>query len=248
MDDRGHRVADGMTLIELLVSLGVLAVISIAFATILSQSQQVVTRSNALMRANATASAIAQTLRNDLARFCPEGFLALYSDTGGAQHLIFTAVGPFTSLTDPNITANAARIDYGCTASGDLWRRAILLTGTDISGTPWIASDPNDYDQSLWLGRYDPNSPEYRDPALYLNGYCQAPTIPADKQVTAANVNELWPLLARPVTDFNVALWDGTTWRQPTAGNSLSLATAAAVQVRFTLGGIPYEVVCPLRP
>ena len=40
----------GMTLIELLVSLGVLAVICVAFATIMSQTHSVVDRSNALMR------------------------------------------------------------------------------------------------------------------------------------------------------------------------------------------------------
>ena len=28
-------------------------------------------------------------------------------------HLLFVSTGPFTSLTDPNVKANAARIDYG---------------------------------------------------------------------------------------------------------------------------------------
>jgi prepilin-type N-terminal cleavage/methylation domain-containing protein len=276
MNHKAHKVAEGMTLIELLVSLGVLAVISVAFATILSQSQRVVDRSNALMRANATASAISQTLRDDLARFCPQGFLAVYDPNPAdpSNNLVFTALGPFTSLTDPTITANAARIDYGWTDWGNtdpnddlVWRRAILLTGTTVpyTGPPDVLDD--DIDPIVWLGRYDSTSPVYVDPSPELATYCQTPnpvTFPRrDQDVTAGNVDDLWPLLARPVTAFSVSWWDTSAappvWNPAdqfwTATNFAGGGGPAAIKVNFTLrtGSKPgeeldYEVICPLRP
>lgn len=252
-----------MTLIELLVSLGVLAVICVAFATIMAQTHRVVDRSNALMGANATASAVAQALRDDLARFCPQGFLAVYEDPSGRPHLIFTAVGPFTSNTDtstPKATANAARIDYGLDPSGNLWRRAVLLTGTSTSVTTW---DPNvDYDDSVWLGRYDLNLLLHVDlTQTTLEEYCKAPPIPMEPN--ASNVRDLWPLLARPCGAFKVSYLKGTSWASDpntwTAADFANPTTTtnplpSAIKVNFRLktGQRPeefldYEVICPIR-
>ncbi len=272
----------GMTLIELLVSLGVLAVISIAFATILSQSQRVVARSNALMQANAAASAVSQVLRDDMASLATQGFLAVYDpdpgDPNNSNNLIFTTFGPFTSKVDPNVTANVARIDYG-RLEGDpndpnddtLWRRAILLTGIDTTPTPWDPNDPNtDYDDSLWLGRYDPNSPDSIEPNDDVGQeYSSPPMIPTN--VTVANVDQLWPLLARPCTKFEVFWWNDSSppggwdsstgvWRNGSRWDSIAgwvpdSNPSEAIKVNFRLKTGPreheyldYEVICPIRP
>jgi prepilin-type N-terminal cleavage/methylation domain-containing protein len=249
-----------MTLIELLVALAVLGIITVAFGTIMTQSQRVVDKSNALMQANATASAIAQVLRDDLARFCPQGFLAVHHDGSDAnQRLVFTSVGPFTSLIDLNIKANAARIDYGLDSNDTLWRRAILLSAVD---TTTGDSNPNDdIDSDVWLGRYDdPNSPSYIDPNDKIPNYCSPPPIPLDPN-TPDKVNELWPLLARPCSKFQVSWWNkiNNNWDTDpkiwTAEDFANPNAPSAIKVNFRLRTGPkdqdyldYEVICPIRP
>ena len=251
----------GMTLVELLVSLGVLMLIGVAFGTILSQTQKVVEQSNALMRCNAAASAIAQVAREDLANLSPEGFLAVYVPTDPDEgHLVFTAVGPFTSKTRPGVAANAARIDYGIDPNahngpgepdGLIWRRAILLSGVDRL-TP---ADPNvpDTEPNMWLGRYDPGTPSYVEPNLNtVIGYCQPPTIPSNPSL--GNVGGFWPLLARPCKYFRVSWWDGSTWQSTTKlwGPGDPLPPAIRVLFRLSTGPkaqdyLEYEVICPIR-
>lgn len=256
----------GMTLIELLVSLGVLAMISIAFATIMSQSQRVVDKSNALMRSNATASAIAQTLRDDLACLSSEGFLYVKKDTVNGQDqfkLVFLSVGPFISRADPNVRANAARIEYGWCNNGTVddyrddfvWRRAILLTGTGSADeSVYDPNAGNDVDPNMWLGAYgpilaaDPNS-------LPLDRYCADPS-PIPLTPTSPADAGLWPMLARPVSRFRVSWWANDKWNEPdAAGTTIAGPTLpTAIRVDFSIwtgpkkdDGLDYEVVCPIR-
>ncbi|MCJ7543470.1 MAG: hypothetical protein MUP47_02715 [Phycisphaerae bacterium] len=259
-----------MTLIELLVSLGVLSVICIAFATIMAQTHRVVNSSNALMQANATAAAVAQTLRDDLASLSTQGFVAVYTDTNGDSHLIFTAVAPFKgrTATTSNVRANAARIDYGWTDNTTpndpnddlLWRRAILMTGT-----VGISPDPNgdqkledDVDPNMWLGAYQEINPS----AIPWDRYYQDPNIPTEVK-TPADADLLWPMLARPCLAFRVSWWDkpnsrwdtnSHTWTPPDFASPATPPPPPAIRVNFSIKTGPkeqdkldYEVICPLR-
>ncbi len=243
-----------MTLLELLVSLGVLALIGVAFGAIISQTQKVVNTSNALMRANADASAISGVIREDLTRLSPEGFLAVYQDPidPNQSHLVFTAVGPFASkiISDPSARANAARIDYGLQAGGVLWRRAILLG----------ASGGSDCEPGTFLGLYAAN-PGSINQGL-IKSYCAPPTPPVPTEInTLADVANLWPMLAASCASFKVTWWDvgSSGWKAPDPNepkiwtSGMTLPEAVRVQYRLTAGQgetdyLDYEVICPVRP
>jgi type II secretory pathway pseudopilin PulG len=254
-----------MTMVELLVSMGILALIMVAFSTILAQTRTVSDMSNAFIQANASASAIAQVLRDDMARLSPQGFLAVYDPNNPAtdpnNRLVFTAVGTFTGTTSTtkDSVANAARIAYGLDANGNLWRKATLLL-------PGAATTTLDV-ENTWLGQYDPNCPSRIDTVNQMPTYCADPNIP---KTVALDTNGFWSLLAGSCAQFRVSWWNptGNTWVTTTATNLQLWTTTAfedpnsaspyplppAIKVNFRLktGNDPnkdymdYEVICPV--
>jgi len=123
----------GMTLIELLVSVAVLVIMILMFATILHDSQQVVSTSQLTMQANAQAAAIAEVIRNDIRRITKEGFLYIgQRHIDGTPFIGFTTAGVSpSSQTDAIGTGTVVLYALTPNASGNggriLRRRAWIL-------------------------------------------------------------------------------------------------------------------------
>ena len=149
-----------MTLIELTVSLAILALMVLAFGQVLTSSQKVVAGSQGVMDSSAAAAAITQQLRDDLACQTPEGFLAIIAPVDGdpvtatRPGLLLASIRPLVSryppappATEP-VRANAALIWYGALSDTAprrndrplLARQAWLLNGM-LSAPPLPNSD-----------------------------------------------------------------------------------------------------------
>jgi len=215
----------GMTLVELMVALGILAGIIVIVNSMIINARHAIISSQDALAVNADARAVIARLRTDLASMTREGFLAICNDPDDGQHLVFTAVGPFASVVD-SCTANAARIDYGLTTDSYkiLWRRAILLDPTNNS--------QNDHEQ-ITLADYKTwpraliNFVLYNDSGGYSYNGINFPCFinPLENivipPITLEDVNNLWPYLASPCTNLKIEWTDGTltggkiTWYGP---------------------------------
>lgn len=99
---RKKSLRGGMTLIEMLVAVSILAMIILAFGTILTQAQKVVKTSQTNMRTNSTVSAIAQVIRQDFRQLTRSGFLCITQTNGSVNsvpRLLFTTAGTTRSKT-----------------------------------------------------------------------------------------------------------------------------------------------------
>lgn len=83
----------GMTLMELMVSVAILAIMILGFSNVLSQTQRVVNDSQRLMRANASVAAVSQLMRSDFRSVSKIGFMRIKGD-----FIAFSSVGPSYSL------------------------------------------------------------------------------------------------------------------------------------------------------
>jgi len=256
---RPVRLPRGLTLVELLVSLGLIAFIAMAFGTILGQARQLVSTSQSVIRANSAASAIAQVIREDLAGLSKEGFLAIYMPNPNEYHLVFTATGVFKSQSqgDPN-KSNAVVIDYGLDKSKNtLWRRARLL----IAGGPNDAVPKDTFTVNGYLGLY-----HYGSPSVDANTYSSPPPTIPSWPYGPDSPDKLWPVLATECTGFKVEWLDRgpppplkwtTTADFWTHADDVAVPPThpwpAAVKVTFglrmgdkTSDAMQYEVICPI--
>jgi prepilin-type N-terminal cleavage/methylation domain-containing protein len=217
---RVRNLSAGFTLVELMVSITILTAIILIVSTLLSNAQRAVNLSQSTITADADARAVTGRIRADLAALTTEGFLAIYTDTNDRQHLVFTAVGSYKSMTeavDP-VVANAARIDYGRTGDSDknvLWRRAVLLNGE--SGQP--ATTRGDMEE-ISLADYKVWNRTEIDDSLYnavgnytweaktFNCFVTPPVITLPPN-SLADLDDLWPYLVRPCTNLQIEWTDG---------------------------------------
>ena len=88
------RARRGMTMMELMVSVTILAVMILGFNSVLSQSQRLVTESQRTLRANASIASVSQQMRSDVRSITKVGFLGLSSNLAA-----FTSAFPSSSLT-----------------------------------------------------------------------------------------------------------------------------------------------------
>jgi len=250
----------GLTLVELLVSLGIIVLISLAFGTILGQSQKVVSSTQGIIRANSAASAIAQVIRDDFVGLSKEGFLAVSNDP---NYIVFTATGVFQESIPPGRRANAAVIDYGLDGSKHiLWRRA-----RPLSGSAGIANVQASYIDA-YLGQYR-HGPVGVIPLP--TAYYDAPALPIPPyyNLDPADIGNLWPVLATECRGFGVESFNGTTWSSNadtwTFNDDIPNSPhpwPKAIKVRFSLQTrdrrpnqpaneppptMDYEVICSIR-
>ena len=97
----------GFTVMELLISAGVLTVLITAFGQIVSITQNLIAESQAAQRMNSIAVSVMTLLRNDIDSVTRAGFLDISGDT-----MIIARTGQFQSAYDPNIRSTGAAIVY----------------------------------------------------------------------------------------------------------------------------------------
>ncbi len=210
----------GMTLVELMVSIGILTAVILIVSSLLANAQRAVGSSQGTIVADADARAAVNRLRTDLARLTTEGFLAIYTDINDRRHLVFTAVGPYRSMTetDAPTIANAARIDYGLTGDADkiLWRRAFLLNGEGITVTAGDREKISLADYKVW-DRAGIDAALYNAGGTYnwpignpFDCFITSPSITLPPN-SLSEVRGLWPYLARPCSNLKIYWTDGTT-------------------------------------
>ena len=240
------------TLVELLVSVGILSIMILGFAFVLSASQRAVVGAQDLARGNSEAAAVARLIREDLATLTKEGFLAIvkpFGDTPPA--LIFTAVDTFTgrSPAEESTTSNAAVICYKIRedtsrvdSDGDalrdvLCREAILLTGNDDLGAdnngwqsgkdaiaPYLA-DIAQWSRARIISNQE-SAPGGREDVIQLlaNEYLSV----ASQPTTLSEVQEAWPILVTRCTEVSIQWlaaddkWYGFWYGDPGAGTKPS--------------------------
>lgn len=155
----------GFTLIELMVAVSVLAIVIAITNMILASSQKVVRISEARMRSNATAAALAKVIRRDLRELTTNGMLCITTDSAGFPELVLLKGNTGQSLTyssadTTDIAAPLALVSYGMAynnyyATGStaadivspriLWRRQILMSNAAFANDPNYCKDWDDF-------------------------------------------------------------------------------------------------------
>jgi prepilin-type N-terminal cleavage/methylation domain-containing protein len=210
---RIHR--RGLTLVEMLVTLGIIAIIAMVFNMVLVGSREFVTNTQARTRATSTAEAVLRTVRQDVQKCTTQGFLAIRlidpgNDNAGLQ-LAFSQAGKFRSVLagGTGVTSDGAIVAYSMgrnshsgATSGLLLRRQLLLAGIPSSSSP-----PADVDKDL----FETDSDADYTPTLGTLQFTEANTlmnkawqflnsVPTDVKVPAGNdlddVDKLWQVLS----------------------------------------------------
>ena len=209
----------GMTLVELLVSVGVLSVMILAFSTILTQSQQFISLAHASRRSHALAASIARIIRRDIRQISQDGILAITTADDGSPMLIVTAVGPASSImADTEAVSSTARlICYGeadNNASNKvkgtrlLWRPSYVLVGDSATGG--LAADCLD----LSLGMLKAMTREQIHTRVIdqeiggLNAAANTQLrVPVENDL--AGIEDLWQVLAAGCSDLSITWTNG---------------------------------------
>ena len=170
----------GMTLIELMVSISISAVIGVMIAVTFSTAQQTVSVGVAGAQAFDTARVIENAIREDLSKFTTDGVLVIKTQTiqnpdtdkrYEVDQLLFFTQDEYQSWQyvngdsdNPKITANNAAIWYGHTLQkqydgGSLVPSSILGDDSDAPKwdglLPFEALDTSaEYERSMVLGRH----------------------------------------------------------------------------------------------
>ncbi|HOF18113.1 MAG TPA: hypothetical protein PK082_04325 [Phycisphaerae bacterium] len=201
------RAARGMTLIELIVAVGILAGMILGFSMILTQTQKVVVGSQSMMRSNAAAAGIAQVIRQDFSRASKSGFLYLSEDK-----IVFTISGVCPSLTGSSLGTGSAVWYALCDRAGYAGEKVFLRQGYVLDrGAAATAGDTikRDY-QELVSGTFANivNRVEMTE-AFFPN-----PPTPVSLAVPPGNlagIGEMWRVLAVSVSNVKFFWTDGAT-------------------------------------
>ena len=121
------RRAAGFTLMELMVSVAIMAIIMLAFGGLLNQANKVVTEGEQRMRSDAAASAIARIVRNDIRKMTKNGFLRVGGSEDKGFFLVIVTAGK-TQSSFGNEAGDGAIIVYGRHEDSKvLFRRVFIL-------------------------------------------------------------------------------------------------------------------------
>lgn len=197
------RAARGMTLIELIVAVGILAGMILGFSMILTQTQKVVVGSQSMMRSNAAAAGIAQVIRQDFARVSKSGFLYLSEDK-----IVFSISGVCPSLTGSSLGTGSAVCYALCDRTGYAGEKVLLRQGYVLdSGAAASSGDTIKMDyQTLVTGTVGQIVTQIETAII--------PATPASLAVppgNAAGINEMWRVLAVSVSNVKFFWTDGAT-------------------------------------
>ena len=147
----------GFTLIELMVSVGILSIMIVIFSGILSQVQKVMNSSNESILTDTNATAACRLIRRDLSTISTKsGFLAIRRD---GNRIALALVGNFESvIARDGGTAfsfgNSSLTDTDKTWTADEWEAAsVIVPGSVDSGTATGGSDDTLIDSTNpWIG------------------------------------------------------------------------------------------------
>jgi len=260
---RSTRPAAGMTLVEMLVAISVLAVMILAVSSILVQTQRFISAAQASRRSHAMAFTIARIIRRDFRRISKDGFLYISS----GNRLVFSTAGPASGINE-STSGDGSIICYGQqSASGIkyLWRPEYICSCTTGAPSPDINGERVNVNfsklQLLAAQNADANSPF----TLQTLANTVASTTPTGLQLPPANATQLknlWQVLVTNIDNFQVSWTDGT---KGTDGNLKWLTGPMlwthenqtnwprAVRITFfikdpsmpkELRGTAYEVIC----
>ena len=210
----------GMTLMELIVAVAVLAIMILGFGQIVGQAQRVVTVSQNNMRSNAIAEAINRTIQNDLSKITKNGFLCIsqQTETNAWPQLFFLKAGTTRSKTH-NVTGLAGvssygqadnkhtNDEYGDTLSGLFIRQSWVLSTLSVSG-------PSD----IWNSDLSAIQAKTRDELHDLVGRPGVmdglrDALPGSLYVPPVepnDLNALWQVLSAEVNGVSIMWADGT--------------------------------------
>ena len=264
-----HSTGSGFTMVELLVSVAVLAILIIAIGQVFSQGQQVVTRSQGRMRANNAASAITHVIRSDLRKVSKLGFLYIEDGTDGDK-LVFTTAG-LTQSIDGNAEGQGGIASYGLcdndapdTADSVIYRQGWVLDATDYTPDNGGADQyPTDFSeiQAKDVAGMQAEATAIVDKAPPSTGE-DALKIPP---VNIADVGNLWQCLVKDCSSLEIAYLEhnDTTldWKTATATWTRHDQSEwpKAIKIKFKVndqslpdelsasGGVEYEIICPIE-
>ena len=125
--NRYRREVAGFTLIELMVSVSIMAIIALAFGGLMTQANMVVTEGEKRMRSDATASAISRIVRSDIRKITKNGFFYIEDDK-----LVLVTAGRTLSSFSKNsngqlIVGDGAIIIYGRDKLSEVLYRKVLV-------------------------------------------------------------------------------------------------------------------------
>jgi prepilin-type N-terminal cleavage/methylation domain-containing protein len=192
------RRQGGMTLIEMLVSTAILAMMVLLVNMLLVSSRRTIMTAQATIRSNASARALIDVLRRNLMAANKNGFMAIMRTPlpppyRPRDYLIFTTAGNYHSMCEGTGWANAARVEVGLAWPAHyvdandtpddpdddvryyiLYRQAVLHDPTiTVAGGVTPFEDGKDYHRLAMTDyQYDPDCPvDGLAPWLYRDLY-----------------------------------------------------------------------------
>jgi prepilin-type N-terminal cleavage/methylation domain-containing protein len=239
-----RRTISGFTIVEMIVTVGVLGILVAIVSTILSQCVTVVKVSEGVIRANATASGIAQVIRDDVRRTAKGGFISV-----SANQLVLGQPGTTQSVLN-SASGDGAVVVYGLApnvrdaSTSILWRPGFVYTKL----TAAQAADANFTSIPTDVINND-----------FASATAGAPAAPVNLSVppqNLADIQNLWQVLAVGCKSLAVtATTDGSAWTWTGTATQNTPVWPRAVKITFVLQdttlpaqyqNMQYEVVCPV--
>jgi len=229
---RYRREAEGFTLIELMVSVAIMAIIALAFGGLMTQANLVVTEGEKRMRSDAAALAISRVIRGDIRRITKNGFFRINNNK-----LVLVTAGKMRSSFG-NYSGNGAIIVYGLYfndggTTGDvtddtrvLYRKVHVLAKNAPPDDPaTVDIDESIPDCLIWKGAGVSladlqvlSSTEMTALIEHAAGDPEPDSMAYPPQTLKQVTRTMWTLLAGNCTELNISYrlpdsdsWDGDT-------------------------------------
>ena len=204
---------DAFTAVELMVAVAVLAMMITMVSMILASSKRLVSTSQAIMRANSTASAITETIRDDLRRASKNGLLCI-TKTGPAPddpiRLVLAVPGTVTSLTS-NVRGSGEFICYGLVVNdadpADPNNRILFRVGRimseDAAAPPDVMAN-SPFSVLRLFSRVQIDAEISNQLGSFPSNGLRIPP------VTLTDINNIWQIASAHCSDLTIMWSDGT--------------------------------------
>jgi len=224
-----------MTLVEMLVSVSVLAVMILSVSAIMVQSQRFISIAQASRRSHRLAASISRIIRSDLRQLSFDGFLCISTaEKDSTPLLAFTTAGISHTIAYVGTNSSGAGklVCYGQVENGAddfektgdylLWRPAFVLTGD--GSNPSYDKHGGSLADILKMKRADihRNLIEGSQGVRSLQGDADGEIkVPVSNEYN--NIRKLWQVLARDCDGLSIMWTDGQTVIDPTKPGTRNL-------------------------